>query len=485
MKTVLAHTPSSPFSVYVRLLVVALCTVASVPAVAGDKVNLEITSKRGFQQKVNARLEHTGKVVVDQAGQKENSESLEMKTVADLVYYQRSTGSDKDPQAIRFFASSHGNFNIDKGKTSASLDKDNSMIVARLKSVPGQRLQMASVVSMLDQSELELIKNPADPLTYRRLLEKSSVAEGDKWEVNKDALADFLLVDRVLFTDARLMLKTATSTNARVYLMGQVDASIDDVGTSMKVSAIFDIDMKRKMVTDVRLSVSENREAGQIAPGFKGKSRIDIQLIADSSCKYLTPEALKKYTKSRRIKQRLQWKPDEEKFALEYDPRWRMIASESEAAVLRYVDDGDLLAQCNIVQLPSRPASNPLTLEAYKKEVEKIIKSDKNASLIDAKKMTTSTGLAALRVAFKGVEEGLPVQWIYYHVSAKDGRRLTFVFTLEEEIASIFQPSDQRMVNGLSFYADSKRASAKVASKPSKSKGKTTVGSRRAAKSTR
>ena len=465
MKTVLAHASSSPYSVYVRLLVVALCAATSVPAIAGDKVNLEINSKRGFQQKVNARFEHDGKVVVDQAGQKETPDSLAMKTVADLAYYQRSTGSDKDPQAIRYFASSHGNFNIDKGKSSASLGKDNRMIVARLKSVPGQRLQMASVVSMLDQSELELIKNPADPLTYRRLLEKSSVAEGDKWEVDKEALADFLLVDRVLFTDARLMLKTATSTKARVYLMGQVDATIDDVGTSMKVSAIFDIDMKRKMVTDVRLSVNENRQAGQIAPGFEGKSRIDIQLIADSSCKYLTPDALKKITKSRRIKQRLQWKPNEEKFALEYDPRWRMIASESEAAVLRYVDDGDLLAQCNIVQLPSRPATNPLTLDGYKKEVQKIIKGDKNAALIDAKKLTTATGLDALRVAFKGIEGGVPVQWIYYHVAADDGRRLTFVFTLEEEIASIFQPSDQRMVNGLSFYIAPKSGSTNVASK--------------------
>lgn len=445
---------------------------------SAETFNIEVATDRGIQQRVEARFEHEGKVVVDHGGQTDMQKQLPMNTVASMTYYQRLTGSEKDPQAIRYFENSKGNFNIEKGKVNSSVSNENRMVVARLKSVPGQRLQMASVMDTLSQSEFELIKNPADPLTYAKLLNQKNVKIGGKWKIDNDALADFLSVDRILFNETKLLLKDVVKNKARVYMLGKVDATIDDVGTGLKISGIFDIDLSSKTVTDVRLNIDELREAGQIAAGFQGKSKIDIRLTRDSTCEHLSNDKLKKYTKSRRIKQKLKWASDSGRFALEYDPRWRVIAAEQEAAVLRYVDDGDLMAQCDVVQLPSRPANKPLTLASYKKEVEKIIRSDKTARIADSKEMTTSTGLSALKVTVKGIEKELPVQWIYYHVSSEDGRRLTFVFTLEQEIASVFQPSDHRMVNGLSFFvvpnkslkSAQKQTNAKTARRPSTSK---------------
>ena len=490
MKTVFDRAYPLPLFTMFKFAAAVLLSAQCALIHAAEKIDIKIADNRGLQQRIDARYEHDGTVVVDNAGQATKAEKLQMKTVADLVFHQRLTGSDKDPQAIRYYDSSYGNFNIHKGKSRASLQQENRLIVARLTSKPGRRLQMASVQDLLNQSELNLIKNPADPLTYAGLLSKQSVAQGDKWEVGKDALADFLAVDRILYTDAKMMLKTATATTARIYLLGQVDATVDDSGTSMKVSAVFDVNRTSKQVTEVRLSIDENRQAGQVAPGFEGKSRVNIQVRGDDGCKHLATDNLKKLTQSRRIKQRLQWKSDEGNFALEYDPRWKMIASEREAAVLRFVDDGDLLAQCNVVQLPARPASNPLTLAKYRKEIEAIIRPDKTAKLIGASEITTAKGDKAFRVSVKGIEEDVPVKWIYYHVAADDGRRLTFIFTLEQEIADVFQPSDQRMVNGLSFHLDQQSPPApqvKVARKVEQTKRKTSTrragGTRRAAKS--
>ena len=447
---------------------VVLCGFILSTTASAETFDIKVATDRGIQQRVEARFEHEGAVVVDHGGQTELQKQLPMNTVASMTYYQRLTGSEKDPQAIRYFENSKGNFNIEKGKVNSSVSHGNRMVVARLKSVPGQRLQMASVMDTLSQSEFELIKNPADPLTYAKLLNQKNVKIGGKWKTDNDALADFLAVDRILFNETQLLLKKVVQNKARVYMLGKVDATIDDVGTALKISGIFDVDLVSKTVTDVRLNIDQTREAGQVAAGFRGKSKIDIRVVRDNSCVHLSNEKLKKYTKSRRIKQKLKWASDSGRFALEYDPRWRVIAAEQEAAVLRYVDDGDLMAQCDIVQLPSRPANEPLTLAAYKKEVEKIIRSDKTARISDSKEMTTSTGLKALKVTVKGIEKELPVQWIYYHVSSEDGRRLTFVFTLEQEIANVFQPSDHRMVNGLSFFVRSNKA-LKSAQKPIKS----------------
>lgn len=447
--------PSSKLAIAQRLLISAasvVCGLLFSASAFAETYDIQIATDRGIQQRVEARFEHDGKVVVANGGQVDQQKQLPMNTIATMVYYQRLTGSDKDPQAIRYFENSKGNFNIEKGKVDSSVSRKNRMVVARLKSVPGQRLQMASVMDTLKQSEFDLIKNPADPLTYANLLEKKNVKVGSKWKTDNDALADFLCVDRILFNETQLLLKAVVKQKARLYMLGKVDATIDDVATGLKVSGIFDVDLSTGLVTDVRLNMNEVREAGQVAAGFEGKTKIDIRLTKDNACEHLSNTMLKKYTKARRIKQKLQWSSESGRFALEYDPRWRVIAAEQEAAVLRYIDDGDLMAQCDVVQLPARPANNPLTLAAYKKEVEKIIRSDKSARIADAKALTTSNGLAALKIIVKGEEKEIPVQWIYYHVSSEDGRRLTFVFTLEQEIASVFQPSDHRMVNGLSFF---------------------------------
>ena len=446
---------SSNLAITNRLLIasaVAMCSIILSAVASAKTYDIEVSTDRGIQQRVDARFEHDGKVVVGHGGQVDQQKQLPMNTVATMTYYQRLTGSDKDPQAIRYFKNSNGNFNIEKGKVKSEVSDKNRMVVARLKSIPGQRLQMASVVDTLSQSEFELIKNPADPLTYANLLSKKDVKIGSKWKASNESLADFLSVDRILFNETQLLLKTVVKDKARIYMLGKVDATIDDVATGLKLSGIFDVDLSTGLVSDVRLNMDEVREAGQVAAGFEGKTKIDIRLTKDNTCKHLSNDMLKKYTKSRRIKQKLKWASDTGRFALEYDPRWRVIAAEQEAAVLRYVDDGDLMAQCDVVQLPSRPANRPLSLADYKKEVEKIIRSEKTARISDAKEMTTSNGLTALKVIVKGEEEGVPVQWIYYHVSSEDGRRLTFAFTLEQEIANVFQPSDQRMVNGLSFF---------------------------------
>ena len=292
MKTV-SDRDYSLFTMF-KLAVVLVLSVPCASSYAAEKIDIKIADNRGLQQKIDARYEHDGVVTVDNAGQSDKAEKLKMKTVADLVFHQRLTGSAKDPQAIRYYDSSHGNFNIHKGKSKATLEDKNRLIVARLKSVPGQRIQLASVQDLLNQSELNLIKNPCDPLTFASLLSKKSVAAGDKWAADKNALADFLAVDRILFTDAKMMLKSATSATARIYLLGQVDATVDDAGTSMKVSAVFDVDRKSSQVSQVRLSITENRQPGQVAPGFKGKSRVNIGLRGDDSCKHLATDNLKR-----------------------------------------------------------------------------------------------------------------------------------------------------------------------------------------------
>ena len=438
--------------------------VAQVPyAAAADPVDLNVEFTKGDQHRIAMKLEHHGKVIIDGAGQ-EKVQTLPMDTVARLGYYQRYTGNSTDHQAIRFYDKSKGIYKISKGDTSATLADNNRLIVARVKSQPGKRIQLASVESTLKQAEFELLRNPVDPLSLPSLLNRKDVKVGQTWKPDNDGLANFLAVDRIVRNDIQLKLKEIKEGIARIYITGKLRASVDDVTTDMDVVSLALVDMKRQQVTTVRLKVREIRQPGQVAPGFDGETNIDMKVESNNNCPQLTNAALAEATKSKVIEQRFRWESPEGQFLLTYDPRWRVIAAEDEAAVFRYLNNGMLLAQCNVVQLPSRPADNPLTLSDYKREVFKIIEADPKAKIVDATEFKTDENAYALRVHVSGEEDGVDVSWVYYHVSSIDGRRLTFVFTLEDDVRKLFRPADEMMVNSVKFFpVAGRKASAKTA----------------------
>lgn len=418
-----------------------------------DAIDIKVGYQKDRHYHVQSQLQHQGTVIIDQAGAEVEAERLPIQVQARLDYFERFVGSASNIQAVRYYDTSTANIKIDKGSTESKLDEDNRLVVTRIRSNPGRKIQIASLQDSLQQSELELLQNPVDPLTFAGLLNKQEVKIGTEWSPNRDNLANFLAVDRIIRTDVRLLLKEADKKSAKVYIMGAVKAEVDDVVTEEKINGVLLIDRKQELVSSVRLKITELREPGQVAPGFDGKTKIDLKMSTCENVKQLASEALAEITKSRKIRRYLKWEPEVGSFALNYDPSWKMIASEDEAAILRYLENGDLLAQCNIVSLASRPADQPLSLEVFRDEVVKIIRPDANARLVDASQRQTSKGLKALQVTVYGEEKGIPLHWVYYNVASQDGRQVTFVFTLEKEIADRVMPAAQKMVDGFVFQA--------------------------------
>ena len=106
----------------------------------------------------------------------------------------------------------------------------------------------------------------------------------------------------------------------------------------------------------------------------------------------------------------------------------------------------------------------------------RMIAADDVATIVDAKEFKTSA-VKGLSVVVEGEEQGVPVNWIYYHLNGNDGRRLTFVFTLEREVMNQFLPADRKLVDGLAFSprpTARKTAGRSANSRPSAKKPATT-----------
>ena len=93
---------------------------------------------------------------------------------------------------------------------------------------------------------------------------------------------------------------------------------------------------------------------------------------------------------------------------------------------------------------------------------EKIVKADKKAEVVKAQELKTSNNLRALRVVVEGVESEVPITWIYYHVAEDDGRRVTYVFTLERNAIDRFGIADKLLVNETFFKSATETASRPV-----------------------
>ena len=423
-------------------------------ATAQDTFDIDVNYEKGQQYRVQSQIEHAGTVTVDYAEKDTPPQHLEIDVKARLDYHERFVGSAAKPQAVRFYSQSHADIQLDKASTESELLDCNQLIVARINSESGNCYQIASVEDTLQQRELELLKNPADPLSLAGLLNKKQVKIGAEWEPSRDNLARFLFVDHIIASDVKLTLKEAGDNVAKVYITGRTKAEVDDALTEMTVTGVLQIDLAAKLVTGLRLNVIEVRRPGQIAPGFEGKTKVDLRIALHEGIPQLSTDALKSIAQSKSIRNLLKWRSDSGKFVLKYDPAWKIIAAEDEAAVLRYVENGDLLAQCNIVRLASRPADKPLSLADFEKEVTTIISKDPTSHVIGAEQTTSVAGLKALRVTVKGVEEEVPLNWVYYNVASPDGRQVTFVFTLEEAIAGRVELAARKIVDGFVFHSE-------------------------------
>lgn len=402
---------------------------------------------------VRSQVQYLGSVIVDKAGRDENQQALPLDVRARFVFDQRiSSGSVASPQAIRYFENAEASIKAGKGRTEVELEPNNNLILARMKDdMDGSHhFQIAAIEGMLTQKEYELLKNPGDPLAYSDLFRKKNVRVGEKWKIGKEQFIGLLSINRVISHSVNMMLKSVDDNVAKIYVYGNVKGEVDDVITEMKIKGIAELDLEQHLVVAFRMSIDEERRAGQMAPGFEGQVKLETRIKPIEGNIMMSKERLAKAYKGKKVKFSFQFDREDSDFKLIHSNDWRIIASEDEAVILRYVRDGQMIAQCNAVQLPNRPADNLLKLSEFQDEVRKII-SESEARIIDAEKFNTAAGDVALKIEVEGVESGIPFSWLYYHVGADDGRRVTFVFTLEKDSQEYLQMADRTLVSNIVF----------------------------------
>ncbi len=443
----------------IGVLVSASLAAAAPPA---TPIRLAESVAPGDLSQVKALLEVEGQLKLKPGGS--NKEFLPLKITGKFLYDERRlppAGPDAAPfrAAVRHYHRAEALFDVNQEKQNCVLPETHRLIVVGCRTGANT---IGSPHGPLTREHLELIDIPGNSLALAGLLPDEAVAPGERWDVSAETVAGVLGWDQVKDCRVGGTLRSVDEDAASLEYEGTAEGRVSGVATEVELKAKCVFDRRRQRIRWFGAALREDRELSPAEPGFRVTARLQMAIGPLDTSPPLADAALAG----------LQIAPAdmppplvlESRYAgcrLLADPRWYVVVDRDDATVLRYVDDGTSVAQCNITSLPDLSPGKHVLLETFRQDIQKTLGSY-FAEFVDASQWRTDEGLRVLRVTASGAVSDVTVHWIYFLVSNEKGRRTAVVFTLNQENAERFGAADQTLLSGFEFIDEPEREETRV-----------------------
>lgn len=319
-------------------------------------------------------------------------------------------------------------------------------------------LRMYSPQNPLTYDELELIRPPVDSLTAVALLPTDRVEVGEKWEVPTWAIQFLTAMEAVEKSSLTCTLESVTDDVARVTLKGEIKGGFLGAASEIKFSGFYLYDLKDHYLKSMELTQTETRSVGAVTPGLKVTAKASLERQPETSL-ILTDEVLAAVPREPQPGVLL-LTLDAAEWGIKvyHDRLWHLFHQGSTVAVLRLMEKGSLIAQCNITPIGPAPAGKHIGEQQFQEDLQKAIGPDfqriEKAEIIPTEDQrfvfrVIASGEASQKTS-KGVNK-IPVNWIYYLVANPEGRQMVLVFTVETTLLDRLQSRDVNLALGIDF----------------------------------
>jgi hypothetical protein len=430
----------------VLCLVLFASSTAFLPAAeTAQKIRLEPRRAANELSRVEVALQVGGDLRLVSEGKSKN---LPMSVVANLKYDEQILaldGARRPSRSVRYYDEARAAIKVDKGGEKPSLDPTHRMIVVDKASK--SPAAMFCPTASLRREELDLIELPGNTLLIDRLLPSEAVAAGQSWKLNDEILAELLGLDAVSWSDVDCMLAKADDGLADVAAAGSLNGAVGGVATEIELKIKYKFDRATNRISFLALLIKEKRSVGHVGPGLDTVAKVIITISPLSKSQNLKPEAVRSVpSKPTPELAQLSYSGGSGRFRLQYDRRWYLTSDDSKLAVMRMVERGDLVAQCNLSPLAAQ--KGPVTLAQFQRDVQASL--GKNfGQFVKASESKNEAGYTVLRLVVHGTVSQLPIEWIYYLIEDEKGKGVSLAFTFEQELEGRFGQSDRELVNSL------------------------------------
>ncbi len=356
-------------------------------------------------------------------------------------------GNSAGRRSVRYYHEAAASIQIDKHKDSPTLRDDVLLITAEQDK---KGVSLSSPHGSLTREELDLIDIPGNTLLVDELLPAREQKVGSKWKIDDAALARLVCVDLVSRNEISCELRDVSGSTADIKIAGRLEAAVAGISTEIQLDGNATFDLNQNCLTSIHLRIKERRSVGYIGPGMDVVARLDIKIKPLKNSVELTPAIVKEAVETDPTKSPLELRSEMGGFHLVYDPRWHITRNQTTLVVLRLIDRGELVAQCNINPLPRLDEGKSVSIEEFQAEVKKSLgkRLDHFDTVAEGK---GAGGMKMLKVIATGTVSDIPIQWRYYLAIAPDGRRMAMSYTMENDLVERFADADTAMTESIEF----------------------------------
>jgi hypothetical protein len=435
---------------------------------AAEKYKLVEDTAAGRLTRVQIALEVAGELKINADGKKVIPLGITGK--GELLYDERIVADPNNAAALRtarYYHNASAQSRVGDQEVNSKLGNERCLIGV-LADESKVTMHSFAASGPLTSDELELINVQANSALLHRLLPSDEVSIGDKWTHDEKLAAALFGFDVVLKNSLESVLARVDGNVAHIELTGSTSGSVAGVSSEVEANAKYSYDLEKRCITWIAMSIKENRAVGHAEPGFTltGRLRASVTPAKDAPPELAT-DALLQLPGNLADHPWLTFMSKAGGFLLVHDRNWRLMIDRHDVTVLRFVDRGELIAQCNISRLPDAADKKQLALSSFQTDIQRVL--DKNfGQFVESKEGKSERGLRVLRTVVSGVSNDLPIQWTYYHLTDAKGRQASLVFTMDAKLVERFGGADQALVS--SFELLDREVKAAAAAKPAEKK---------------
>ena len=368
---------------------------------------------------------------------------------------QSESGSAARPasrgKAVRWVTQAAAAINGEVRPTASGLRPGLALLVAE-RTAAEAAVVVVSPAGPMTRAELELVQGLGDPLTLADFLPREPVAKGRTWKLPESAVVALTGYDAVKSSTMEATLERLDEAAARVRLKGEAQGSALGGAGTITCEGFLNFDRKAGLVDRLEVNRVESRQPGPVEAGLDVKSTLTVFRRPARLAPELDDAAVANLTLDTSPQRRLlQLISPDGKYNLLHDRQWHTYWDDPKLIVLKRLDKGKVVAQCNLAAGPGAGKGRHQDLAQFRDDLRRSLKQRFVQFLGAGEVDGDPAGGFRYKVGVQGREGELDVLWDYYLIASPEGDQLLATFTLAAEDAAAFGAQDLEIIGSLQW----------------------------------
>jgi hypothetical protein len=433
---------------FVRCLLLCSALVQfSLPAFAAEKYVLEESASDSRTYSVTTKLDVDGQLEAAIGDGK--AVGLKLNVDGNFKYLERRlSGIGREAEALRsarYYDEVSAKIVVNN-QTSFGHLRDRLRLVAAQGRQDG--VELYSPAGLMTRDEVDLLKIPGDSLAALALLPPGAVEVGDDWKPGHWVNQSLTGLEAVIKSELTCTLKSADDRQATVSFEGEIEGAISGAATTITLNGTYVFDLKEQHLKRLEMTQKEKASVSAVRPGLDVTAKVVMTRTPAAKEGELPESAVAGIPEAPSAGQLLLSFESPANVRFLYDRGWHVF--HKDVAVLRYVDQGSLIAQCNVSPVPSTAPGRHTPKHQFQADIRAQL-GDNLKKIGQTEELTGQGGNYLYRVVAIGEVNGTPMHWIYYLCAGPSGRQVSFAFVVETELIERLGDRDREIVKSLEF----------------------------------